>query len=227
MAQSDNGAKPDGRARRWAGHRATRRRQTVEAAVSAVDTHGADTTAEHIAAAAGIPRPQLYRYFTDTDDLHAAVTARIADELVEKVTATLTPPIDTPAAVADRAVGALVGWFAEHAARYRYVQARATPAGEGVVSSVKTCIGSSLTSLLATYADLFGVDARLAEPAAFALVGMVETTTARWLDHPGDLTREKLLQHLSSWCWCLIEELLRTVDITIDPHQPLPPAPEE
>ena len=45
----------------------------MEAAVAAIDEHGASASIAQIAEAAGMSKPVLYRYFSDKDDLYRAV----------------------------------------------------------------------------------------------------------------------------------------------------------
>ncbi len=77
----------DGRRRRWAEHRVRRRAAFVAAGGRAIDEHGPDASAEQIAAAAGVSRTVLYRYFRDREELRQA----IADGVVATVLAGVLP----------------------------------------------------------------------------------------------------------------------------------------
>ena len=81
--------KGDGRTTRWDAHRDQRRAELVQAAVRAIDQHGPDVTIADIAAEAGVSKPVLYRYFTDKDQLHAAVGQWGADEVLAR----MLPPL--------------------------------------------------------------------------------------------------------------------------------------
>ena len=86
---ADREASDDGRSTRWSAHREARRAELVEAAVAAIDRHGPLAGIEDIAAAAGVSKPVLYRYFSDKADLHAAVGAWGADLVLERLTPAL------------------------------------------------------------------------------------------------------------------------------------------
>ena len=85
----------DGRSTRWSAHREARRAELVEAAVAAIDHLGPLAGIEDIAAAAGVSKPVLYRYFSDKADLHTAVGTWGADLVLERL---------LPALVADGTV---------------------------------------------------------------------------------------------------------------------------
>jgi AcrR family transcriptional regulator len=75
----------DGRSTRWSAHREARRAELVEAAVAAIDHLGPLAGVEDIAAAAGVSKPVLYRYFSDKADLHTAVGTWGADLVLERL----------------------------------------------------------------------------------------------------------------------------------------------
>src|SRR5690242_11750349 len=66
-------ASSDGRSTRWDEHRATRRRELVEASLRAIRQHGAAVGMDEIAAVAGTSKTVVYRHFTDRQGLYAAV----------------------------------------------------------------------------------------------------------------------------------------------------------
>src|SRR4051812_29259399 len=75
----------DRRDARWDEHRRARRQQLVDAAVAAVGKHGAGVGMEEIAAEAGTSKTVVYRHFTDRTDLHVAVCARVAAQLLPRL----------------------------------------------------------------------------------------------------------------------------------------------
>src|SRR5688500_8176553 len=80
---------PDGRNTRWDGHRDSRRALLVDAAVAAIDEHGASASIAQIATSAGVSKPVLYRYFSDKDDLYRAVGHWGAHQVVDSIVPTL------------------------------------------------------------------------------------------------------------------------------------------
>ncbi len=75
----------DARRERWREHRAARREEFVEAALRALDEHGPDLGMEHVAQAAGVTKPVLYRHFTDKADLFVALGQRGTEILFERL----------------------------------------------------------------------------------------------------------------------------------------------
>lgn len=228
MTTSPAAPRTDGRATRWAGQRERRRQEFVDAALRAIAAHGPEVSTEQIAEEAGVGRTRLYKYFADATDLQRA----IADRVAALITAELEPAWEfrgTPMEIISAAVDAHTRWLEEHGHLYRYLTRHSLSAQAGesnAVTDVKTAIARNLTAMFETYLGLFGVDDRLAEPVAFALVGLVESSAGRWLENPRGLTRDELAELLARWVWRLLDDTLRTGGVELDPHQPLPPSPE-
>ncbi|WP_158895109.1 TetR/AcrR family transcriptional regulator [Amycolatopsis anabasis] len=223
MATSSASRRTDGRTARWAGHRERRRREFVDAALRAIAERGPEVSIEQVAEAAGVGRTRLYKYFADATDLQGA----IADRAVELITAELAPvwnPRGTPTQMIQTAIDAHTGWLASHGNLYRYLTMHsltARPGGQNAITDVKTAIAQRLTWLFDHYLREFGLDARVAEPIAFGLVGLVESSTARWLENPGGMSRAELAGHLARWVWQLLDGTLRAGGVELDPHRPL------
>src|SRR5688500_15038136 len=81
-AQGNVAQARDRRDSRWDEHRRTRREQLVQATVAAVGRHGAGVGMEEIAAEAGTSKTVLYRHFADRSELHVAVCAWVAEQLL-------------------------------------------------------------------------------------------------------------------------------------------------
>ncbi|WP_177242779.1 TetR/AcrR family transcriptional regulator [Amycolatopsis marina] len=218
----------DGRTTRWAGQRAKRRAEFVDAAVAAIALHGPGVSTEQIAAQAGVARPRLYRHFEDADDLYRAVGHRAAEMLLADMAPVLTEPTGSARTMTHRAVHTFVRWLAQQADLYRYVAHRATASAAGhesVVADIKQAIAAQVGRLLAAYLEALGASSRLADPLSFGVVGMVEATTNRWLDEPGDLTLDDLVESLTSWLWGTFDQVLSGEGATLGPDDPLPPLP--
>lgn len=221
----------DGRAARWAGQLERRRREFVDAALSAIAEFGPEVSTQQIAERAGVARTRLYRHFDDAADLQTAVASRVV-EMITRDFAPIWRPQGSPTQMITSAVGAHVGWLADHGHLYRYLTSQSLAArdrGNDAFTDVKTAIAQHLTLLFRHHLTAFGVGTRAAEPLAFGIVGLVESTAARWLDQPGDMTRDELTTLLSGWVWRLLDGVLRDSGIALDPEQPLPavPAPRD
>jgi len=224
----DSGGPADGRAARWAGQRAKRRAEIVAAALAAIGTHGSDVSTEQIARRAGIARPQLYRHFADAEDLYEAIATRAAELLVAEMAPVLTRPDGTARTVITRIVGTFVIWMTENVTLYDYVVARsahAPPGGGELIADVRAAISALLRDLLIGYLVALRLDTGIADPLAHGLVGMVESTTRRWLTVPAALSRDDLVAQLTMWVWGLLDHMLRLAGVVLDPDQPLPDLP--
>lgn len=224
MATSSALDSTDGRRTRWAGHRQRRRSEFVEAALQAVAEHGPDVSVEQIAENAGVGRTRLYKYFADAADLHTAV----ADRVSELIHAELTPvwhPQGTAAQMIRTAIDAHIGWLSDHGNLHRYLTSHALTNSQGrsAVNDVKSAIAEHLTRLFDAYSAALRANTSAIEPLAFGIVGLVETSTTRWLENPGGMPRRELTDLLTDWVWRLLDDTLRSAGAEVDPHHPLPP----
>src|SRR6059058_200044 len=153
----DEEATGDARRDRWRKHRIARRKEFVEAALRALDTHGPDLGMEDVAAEAGVTKPVLYRHFDDKADLYVALGQRGTEILFER----LIPAINAELAPVPRIRMALDAFFTvieEHPNLYRLL-ARGTfagrPADADVVAEDKEVIATALTALLGDYMRMF------------------------------------------------------------------------
>lgn len=212
------GTATDGRARRWAGQRAARRAELVDAAVTAIAEHGQEVTTEQITAAAGVPRPALYRHFDGLDDLQSAI-AEHALALYTEALAPVWRPRGTPREMLAAAITAHVQWLATHTELYRYIlrAARVTTA----VTDVRQQIADRLVTLLGAEISGGRLPTAVAEPLAAGVVGLVDAATGRWLDGTDPLPLDELAQELARWVWATLDAALRARSIVIDPDRPL------
>lgn len=211
-------AAADGRARRWAGQRAARRAEVVEAAMAAIAAHGPEATTEHIAAEAGVPRPALYRHFDGLDDLQGAIAERALTLYVEAL-APVWSPRGTPREMLTAAVAAHVQWLAGHTDLYRYIlrASRVTTA----VTDVRQRIADRMVGLLGDSIPGGGLPAAVAEPLAAGVVGLVDAATGRWLEAADPLPLDDLAGELGRWVWATLDAAFRSRSIVIEPDVPL------
>lgn len=206
-------ARVDGRAARWAGQRERRRQEFVDAALRAIAEHGPDVSTEQIADEAGVARPQLYKHFADAVDLRHAV----AERAVSWVNADLAPLWElrgTPMQMIHSAIGSHMTWLSEHGNLYVYLSRYA---GRDDVTDIKTAICQHLTRLFEHYLGIFGIDGRVAEPVAYGIVGLVESSALRWLANPDGITHDQLVTLLGRWVWRILDDVLRQGGVELDP----------
>lgn len=223
MTTSSAPGRSDGRTTRWAGHRERRRREFIDAALSAIAEHGPEVPVERIAEHAGVGRTRLYKYFADATDLHGAIADRAANLIITEL-APVWNPHGTPMQMIRTAISTHIGWLVEHGPLYRYLTVHALSAragGRDVMTDVKTSIARHLTQLFEHHLHEIGGADRVAEPIAFGLVGLVDSTTTGWLDSAGPMGRDELTELLTGWVWRLLDDTLRAQGIELDPCAPL------
>ena len=222
-SRSSRGEEATGDARRdrWRKHRIARRKEFVEAALRALDTHGPDLGMEDVAAEAGVTKPVLYRHFDDKADLYVALGQRGTEILFER----LIPAINAELAPVPRIRMALDAFFTvieEHPNLYRLLAHGRSekPVSSDVVAEDKELIATALTALLGDYMRMFNMDSGAAEPWAHGIVGMVQNTGEWWLDRRS-MSRDAVVEYLTQIIWAAIDGLTRQNGVVIDPNLPL------
>lgn len=210
----------DARRERWREHREGRRAEFVEATIRAVRRLGPDVGMDEIAAEAGVTKPVLYRHFADKADLYEAVGERGTDILMTNI----VPALADDGPIYERirrAVGCYVEFIDEYRELYRFLVVRPNPSKQDLVHEDKSKIAAVLAELLAAYLKLFRMNPVIAGPSAHGIVGLVQAAGDWWLDHPDDMTREHLTDHLTMLIWHGIDGVLRAGGVTLDPHKPV------
>ncbi|HEV2781289.1 MAG TPA: TetR/AcrR family transcriptional regulator [Actinophytocola sp.] len=209
--------KGDARRDRWRSHREARRAEFVDAALRVLATHGPDFGMEHVAAAAGITKPVLYRHFTDKEDLIVALGQRGTELLFDR----LIPALNNVEAPIPRIRRSLVAYFSvieEHPNLYRLLIRR--PIGRDVVAEDKELIGAALSRVLGGYLRALDVDPATAEPWAHGIVGMVQNVSEWWLERR-TMSRDAVVEHLTQNIWFAIDGIARQNGLVIDPNKPI------
>ena len=199
---------PDGRSVRWAAHRAARREELVVAAANAIAEHGPGVHLGDIAAAAGVSKPVLYRYFSDKDDLLAATTRWVADRIVAAVTEVLRTPDVAPREAVRRAVGAYLAEVEQHRNVFLLAVRHHTQGVDGSVADGKTAAADVLTRVLDRSLGAAGADTGGAEPWAHAVVGVGISMAEWWLER-GTVGRDVVEEHLAAFIWHAFDGLSR------------------
>lgn len=224
MADSSSlGATPvrpaDGRRSRWTEHRTKRRAAFVAAGAAAIDLHGADASAEQIADAARVSRTVLYRYFRDREDLRQAIADHVATSVIDSVVPQLAVSAEsTPRQVIESVITVIVGWLDEHPNLYYFLRNRRNGSS---LQSVENTLADQVAALLKIFLMFFGIDAEKAEPGAYGLVGLVESTGSWWLTRR-TISREKLTEILCDGVWNLIDGTARAEGVQVGYDEPLP-----
>jgi AcrR family transcriptional regulator len=213
---------PDGRTTRWAGHRARRTAELVDAALAAIADHGPEVSTEQIAAQAGVARTRLYRYFADAEDLRRAIAARAAQLVSAELEAVFSTE-GSPMTIIETVLGTHIKWLTEHRNLYRYLlRTNESAVGGATFTDVKTALAEQLTTLLAGYMTVLEIDPTIAETLGFGLVGLVESATSRWIDQSSATDRDRITAQLARWIWAMLDDTLRESGVHLDPNAPLP-----
>lgn len=190
----------DGRSSRWDAHREARRADFVAAAVAAIAEHGPDVHIDRIAERAGVSKPVLYRYFTDKDELHAAVGRWGADEVLGRVVPPLTTREPVRARV-DRAVDGYLAALEEHPQVFLLLVRHR---GSDPLRDGKAAISAALARVLGDTLRALDVDAAGAEPWAEGVVGLGLATGEWWLERR-TMSRAAVAAYLGAFVWHALE----------------------
>jgi AcrR family transcriptional regulator len=188
-----------------------RRAELVAAAVAAIDAHGPDVSMAQIAAAAGVSKPVLYRYFADKHELHAAVGQWGADEVLRRV----VPAMLMEGPVRAKFAGAIDGYLSmieEHhqlfvlLVRHRH--------GGDPLADGKVKIISIISRFLSETLRGLDLDASGSEVWAQGIVGSGLAVGEWWLE-TRTMTREEVGGYLSSFAWHSLEGTARELGMPL------------
>jgi AcrR family transcriptional regulator len=218
---TDPGDHGDGRRLRWTQHRADRRAGFVAAGADAIDRFGPLASAEQIAEVAGVSRTVLYRYFRDREDLRQAIADHVADRVVQSVLPNLALTAEsTPRQVIEAVISVIIGWLDEHPNLYYFLRNRRDGTS---LESVESTLADRVAALLKVFLMFFGIDDDKAEPGAYGIVGLVESTGSWWLGKRS-MSRAKVTELLCGGVWSVLDGTARANRIHIGYDEPLPSA---
>jgi AcrR family transcriptional regulator len=203
---------PDGRNTRWDDHRESRRAELVEAAVAAIDEHGASASIAQIAASAGVSKPVLYRYFSDKDDLYRAVGHWGAHQVVDAIVPTLAGDGSLRTRV-ERACTQYLTLISRHPHVFFLLVEH--PNNQDPFADGKEMVAAAFARTLNDGLSELGVDASGAEPWAYGLLGLGLSTGEWWLRRR-TMSRAAVSRHLSSFVWNAFEGIARENGVRID-----------
>src|SRR5215472_5444318 len=213
----------DARRDRWSDHRARRRREFVDAALRVLEVQGPDLPMEAVAAEAGVTKPVLYRYFQDKSALVDALAERGSEILLDRLLPAIQAGCPALSRVRD-AVGAYFAVIDEHPNLYwllaREGKAESRPDS---IQQNKESIATALTAVLGDHMRAYGLDSGGAEPWAYGMTGLVQSTGEWWLQRRS-MSRTHVVEYVTQMIWAAIAGMLRAAGIAVDPDQPFPEA---
>jgi AcrR family transcriptional regulator len=213
----------DGRRERWREHRERRRIELIDAAFRALAEHGPQARMEQIAAAAGIAKPKLYRHFTDRDDLVAAIGARVAQEMLERVGAAVDLDLSLRDGISVT-IDAYLSYVEKHPSVIRFLMENAQPDGQRAAPIVDNArLIAALVAAIAA-ADLEAVHVPIdgAQPLAHAMIGALLGATDWWLLQEDEtrMPRARLVEHLTLVLVGSAQAVLASWNVDLDPDEP-------
>jgi AcrR family transcriptional regulator len=191
----------DRRNSRWDDHRRERREQLVEAALAAVGRHGSGVGMEEIAAEAGTSKTVVYRHFADRSDLHVAVCARVAQQLLPRLRAAMGSS-DSPREMLAAAIDTYLAFLEADPEVYRFV-VTPQPGNDPVdpVTTLADLVGDQAAALMAGELERSGRDPAAAGVWGHGVVGLVRSAADRWLRARHPMLRTELTAHLTDLAW--------------------------
>jgi AcrR family transcriptional regulator len=226
-SQAPAGPAADGRSDRWRAHREQRRAEFVQAAMRVLAREGTDLPMDAVAAEAGVTKPVLYRYFADKAALVDAIGEASSQLLLDRLVPVMRSPSPPLQRIRD-AVGAFFGVIDEFPnvywllARRPGVEGGASAVGSDPVQRDKEYIATTLTAILGDYMRVFGLDSGAAEPWAYGITGLVQSTGEWWLLRRS-MSRVHVVEYVTQLLWAALSGVMREAGIAIDPDGPLPP----
>jgi AcrR family transcriptional regulator len=194
---------PDGRRSRWAAHRAVRRDELIDAAVTAISRHGAKVGMDQIASVAKTSKPVIYRYFADKEDLYRAVSQRV----VATVLTTLTEATEAnpkPRELIHAGIDAYLALLEDSPELFRFVAQHPLIAGDrsdAPATDFSSVVAELISQQLATHLAEIGLDPKLAHPWGEGIGGFISAASFWWLDHRDAMTRPQLADYLAALLW--------------------------
>jgi AcrR family transcriptional regulator len=203
----------DGRRARWTAHREQRRLALIGAAVEALVQHGPDVDMDQVAAAAGISKPVLYRYFADKAQLWLAVGEHMAQQVLEAVVPTVAQLREEPGLIA-ATVDAYLAAIETQPELYRFLRHQAGLTGvEQLMARSTQIVAVGLARAIGDRLRALGLDAGPAEPWAFGLVGFVQAVGDWWMVRGQPMSRAALTEYLTTLLWKGFEGVQRAADL--------------
>jgi AcrR family transcriptional regulator len=192
----------DRRDSRWDEHRKARRRELVDAALTAVGRHGAGVGMDEIAATAGTSKTAVYRHFADRGELHTAVCARVAEQLTGTLRAAMLSS-ERPREMLAAAIDAYLAFLEADPEVYRFV-VHTHPAGQGggdPLTTLSDLVGDQAAGVVGDALRRVGADEAPAAPWGHGVVGLVRSAADWWLRADRPMPRGDLAAHLTDLAW--------------------------
>jgi AcrR family transcriptional regulator len=218
-----SGSSRDGRRDRWSEHRSRRRAEFVAAALRMLETQGPELLMDALAVEAGVAKPVLYRHFSDKAALVAALGEYGGALLQDRLVPVLTSKRPALSLIRE-GVGAYFAVIDEHPNLY-WLLAResADEGGAEAIRRIRENLAALLSALLGDYLRGFGLDSGAAEPWAYGITGLVQSTGEWWLTRRS-MSRVHIVEYVTQMIWAAMSGVGHEAGIKVDPDKAIPPA---
>jgi AcrR family transcriptional regulator len=204
---------PDGRRTRWAAHRRQRRQELICAAIEAFFQHGPEVDMDQVAAAAGVSKPVLYRYFADKSQLWLAAGEYVAQLVVDAVTPAVAQVREERSLIA-ATVDAYLAAIESQPELYRFLMHQSgLSGGHNLLAKASGRVAVELSRVIGDRLRAIGLDSGPAEPWAYGLVGFVTAVGDWWLERGRPMTRAALTDYVATLMWRGFDGVRASADI--------------
>jgi AcrR family transcriptional regulator len=181
--------------------RAAKRRELLDAAISAIEREGPRVSMREMAAEANVTKPILYRHFGAKGGLYQAIAERYATELLDRIRDALArgvPSRDLLTATLNTYLAFLKRKTQVHRFLVERALAERPGSGQAFLLGFRERIAVELERELRNRLTPLGPGE--ATVWAHALVGMAESAGEWWLDQDG-MSREEIVEQLVTLLW--------------------------
>ena len=195
----------------------------MDAALRVLEAQGPDLLMDAVAAEAGVTKPVLYRYFHDKAALVDALAERGSEILLDRLLPAIRAGVPALSRVRD-GVGAYFAVIDEHPNLYWLLARRSKADAGGEQDSMaqnREFIATTLTAVIGDYLRIYELDSGGAEPWAYGMTGLVQSTGEWWLQRRS-MSRAHVVEYVTQMIWAAISGLLRAAGIAVDPDKPFP-----
>ncbi|MEU6559334.1 TetR/AcrR family transcriptional regulator [Nocardia nova] len=215
---------PDMRTERWVEHRAEMRERYVDSAMRTIDALGPHASMRDLAEGAKVPKPTLYRFFTDKSELADAIGDRIRKSANEGFRAALQRPGATGGQMVHEFLKGHLDRVIEHPHIFRFVLLSMSLRTDGTPRSSDRGRDSvtNITTVMTLWMKALGGTANDIELDAQMMVGMVMSAVDWWArTTTHDLSAEHFIEHLEMQVRAMMQATARANGVKLDFDVPI------
>jgi AcrR family transcriptional regulator len=184
--------------------RAKKRKELLDAAISAIKTFGLTTSMDQIAAEAGVTKPILYRHFGHKDGLLQALERRYEEDLVERLAKALTayPPnsLRNAKALLQQTIDTYVSFVSENEEIYKFLTRNFYSGSQLDQYELTRRLSNQVSTVMRDGFRQANLNPYPAELWSFAVVGMVHASADWWVSNRS-LKKDDVITYLTKFAW--------------------------